>query len=70
MASWRMTTDRPSGLSSITVPLAMNDRVFVTSPPEGGKDPADCARLKVSNNKTNGNVLINSAGGFMVYGHD
>src|ERR1700690_3118047 len=70
MASCRMTTDRPSGLSSITVPLAMNDREFVASPPEDGKDPADIARLKISRNKANGNVLIRSARSLIFYGHD
>jgi hypothetical protein len=48
----------------------MKDREFVASPPDGGKDPADFARLKVSSNKANGNMLADNFRRFMFCGHD
>jgi len=54
----------------MTIPLAMNDREFVTSPPDGGSDPADFTPHTISSNKANGNMLANGFGSFMFCSHD
>jgi hypothetical protein len=48
----------------------MNVRVFVASPPDKGKDPADFAPETISNNKPDNNALMNNARSFIFYGHD
>ena len=48
----------------------MNDRRFVASPLDDGRDPADFAPETISNIKPNGNMLINRVRSLIFYGHD
>jgi len=47
----------------------MNDRGFVVSPLDNGRDPADLTRQTISINKPDDNALMNGACSLIFYGH-